>query len=121
MNKKSIMMGLLIVSFFIGFKLHAKANKCLKTINKYEVDMDRSWDNLRGTYWPCEDLRGVDFYGALLNNAVFRGADLRNSDLRDADLTGANFKGAMLEGAKIRTYQKKYFTANQLKKMVIVK
>jgi uncharacterized protein YjbI with pentapeptide repeats len=48
------------------------------------------------------DLRGADFFGAVLPKADLREAGLEGANLRDARLEGTNLREARLEGADLR-------------------
>ena len=59
-------------------------------------DLDRRSADLVG-----QNLRGVDWSGAMLRGALLIGADLRRADLSGADVIGADFRGADLRGADL--------------------
>lgn len=49
-----------------------------------------------------QDLHGLSFIQANLNNADFTGSNLRGADLSNADLGNANFNWANLQGTNLK-------------------
>ena len=62
----------------------------------------RGLADLRGVNFACTDFTGINFTGAMLQDADLRYTNFTDADLRGANLTGARLERAILYGANLQ-------------------